>query len=58
MKSLREWKENFVKAQKRNAAHERRAMAAEREMRNREDEMLAWAKAQVARREMIVSGMY
>ena len=55
---LRQWKENFVNSQRRSAMHERRAMAAQREMQRLEDEMMEWARAQVAARESILSGVY
>lgn len=55
---LREWKENFVRAQKRSERLERRAAKADADMRARECEIMAWAKAQSAARENVLSGMY
>ena len=58
MESLRQWKENFIKSQKRAEMHERRAMEAQRQMQVREREMMEWCKTQVAARERILSGQY
>lgn len=55
---LKQWKENFVNAQRKHAAYERRVVKAERMMQQREDEMLEWARTQVASREMLLSGQY
>lgn len=55
---LKRWMSRFMEAQERSETIERRAMEAERQMRDKEREMLEWASAQVARRDMAVSGMY
>ena len=55
---LKQWKENFMQAQKQSIKLERRVKKAEREMQSLETEMLAWAASNAAQRQNIVSGMY
>jgi hypothetical protein len=55
---LKKWMENYRKSMNRSMAIERRAMKADAEMRHREKEMMAWARAKSAERNSVLSGMY
>ena len=55
---LKKWLESYKASMNRAIEHERRAMKADAEMRRREDELMAWARAKAASRNSILSGMY
>lgn len=58
MKSLKEWKENFMRAEVQSNKVARRARKASENHLKLENEMLAWAASNAAQRQNIVSGMY
>lgn len=58
MKGLKEWKENFMRAETKSTKVARRAEKAHENHVKLENEMLAWAASNAAQRHNIVSGMY
>lgn len=55
---LKKWMDGYKKSMDHAMKLERRAMKADAEMKKREDEMMAWARAKAASRSVVLSGMY